>query len=409
MTRGAVGGMLLCENLESSLAQFFALRENIFDFQFDLVDSMASAVRGNIAKKLAEDIDVKNDRLKPEKLLQVFFMTQYRLQFEASLYCDKLEYLNQGQTVTPCNGKDFLDNRKLEDLLSYDFGTQYHEAERFVYIPTKPQFPGDTGFISISELAKGEPVSFRIPANRTWLRRFNWLSSDETLAPFVASFKLYLPLRTYRNKKRRDYTKTSLEIVSTAGSRIDGNQDVLYNLPLEHSIYATIYEEGYDSAKCPRGKEIMNPYSLCDNLPLLCDTMTRVPGSLIMPTILSTWKVTCTVQSGHINKRWNAPRPATDMHLVAKVKLRFLPGNGRKKRASASFRGEPAFGCCSNNTYRPMWNDKQCVPCPTTPTQSKAKMKGYYCAKGSEEVAQNIPENFYTFPTKTPPTTAPGH
>ena len=32
--------MLICENLEGTLAEFFTLRGSIFDFQFDLVDAL---------------------------------------------------------------------------------------------------------------------------------------------------------------------------------------------------------------------------------------------------------------------------------------------------------------------------------------------------------------------------------
>lgn len=408
ITQGVVGGMLLCEKLEGTLAEFFALRENIFDFQFELVDALASVVRGNIAKKLSESIAVKNDPLKLSTLLLGFFMTQYRLQFEAALYCDKWQYLNQGQIIKPCMSKEFFDEHRLDDLLSYDFGTHYHEDERFVFIPTKAQFQGDTGFINLPSLTAGNPVTFRLPANHTWLQQFNWLSRGETRAPFVASFKLYLPLRNYNTEGSKQHSKTRIKLASIAGSRVNTSSAVVYNVPLEHSSYMTLYEEGYDPAKCPRGKEIMNPYSLCDNLPLICDTMTRVPGSVIMPTILSTWKLSLSVETGHVNLHWDAPRPATNLLIIAKVKLRYLPSSGRKRR-TIQFNAEPAFGCCSEaNTFRPKWSDRTCIPCPTSVTNSVSKLRGYYCAKGNEPVAREPPEDLYTTPSTTAAPTPAG-
>ena len=234
------------------------------------------------------------------------------------------------------------------------------------------------------------------------MRQFNWLSSGETLAPFVASFKLYLPLRNYAGGGSKRYSKTYVKLTSIAGSRVDESCGVVYNLPLEHSTYMTLYEEGYDPAKCPRGKEIMNPYSLCDNLPLICDTLRRVPASIIMPTILSTWNLILSVETGHVNLHWDAPRPATDLLIIAKVKLRFLPDSGKKRR-TINFSSEPAFGCCAEtNTYRPKWSDSTCIPCPTNPTNSVSKLRGYYCEKGNEPVAQEIPKNVYTTPSTTP-------
>ena len=73
--QGVVGGMLLCEKLEGTLAEFSALRENVFDFQFDLVDSLAAVIRGNVGKKLSTSIDVLNDVLESSKLMLGFFIT----------------------------------------------------------------------------------------------------------------------------------------------------------------------------------------------------------------------------------------------------------------------------------------------------------------------------------------------
>lgn len=42
--KAIANGFLLCENLEGTIAEFDALRENIFDFQFELVDSLARVV-----------------------------------------------------------------------------------------------------------------------------------------------------------------------------------------------------------------------------------------------------------------------------------------------------------------------------------------------------------------------------
>ena len=39
--KAIANGFLLCENLEGTIAEFNALRENIFDFQFELVDILA--------------------------------------------------------------------------------------------------------------------------------------------------------------------------------------------------------------------------------------------------------------------------------------------------------------------------------------------------------------------------------
>ena len=305
VSQGVVGGMLYCEKLEGTLAEFAALRENILDFQFDLVDALARVVRGNVAKKLAESIAVSNDLLDASKLMLGFFMTQYRLQSHAALYCDKLEYLNQGKKLEECSSTGFFTKNHLDELIAYDPETTYDLDERFVYIPTRPQFAGDQGFINLQSLAKGDAVTFRLPAKRDWLRKYNWLARGETLAPFVESFKLYLPLKEYKTGSEKQFSRTRIELTSVAGSSFTENADVVYNLPFEHSKYITIYSEGYD--RCPNGKEIANPYSLCNNLPVICDTNQRKPPVMrsIMPTTLSTWKLCYTKGAGNTDLIWN--------------------------------------------------------------------------------------------------------
>ena len=408
VSQGVVGGMLLCERLEGTLAEFAALRENIFDFQFDLVDSLARVVRGNVAKKLSQSITVSNDLLDASQLMLGFLMTQYRFQSHASLYCDKLEYLNQGEKITDCSvshGKKaticlpagFFTNEDVDDIIACNPDTTYDADERFVYIPTRPAFDGDTGYINLPSLAKGNSVTFRLPAQRSWLRKYNWLAGEEFLAPYVESFKLYLPLKEYKTGNEKQHSRTRIELTSVAGSSFSETSNVVYNLPFQDSNYLTIYTQGYD--RCPNGKEASNPYSLCNNLPKICDTNTRVPPitKSIMPTILSTWKVKYTVESGQIDLTWNAPNPATNLLMIAKVKLRFLPNpNLKKKRVLWHHRDEFAFGCCTGNTYRLEWRDRQCVSCPSKPngpTNSVSNLRGYYCEKGKEDVAGEPPES----------------
>jgi len=383
--QAVVSGMLLCERLEGTLAEFAALRENIFDFQFDLVDSFARVVRGNTAKKLTELIEDPNEPLKSSQLMLGYFMTQNQLQSSASLYCDKLEYKNQGKRVHVCSPNTGLFARSdLDDLIAHKPDTTYHLDERFVYLPTRARFGGDKGFVNWQLLVEGKPVLFSLPANRTWLRQFNWLASDETIAPFVESFKLYLPHKTYRSGSNKQYSKTRVQLTSIAGSAVSSDTSVIYNLPLEHSHYLTAYSEGFNPSRCPSGREIANPYSLCSNLPNMCDTITRVPGTSMMPTILSTWQLSYVIESSTEEVEWDAPDPATNLLLIAKVKLRF-PSQQSNKRSGIRLKDPPIPGCCTENKYRPNWNEETCVPCPGKPdigADSESMLGGYYCEKG---------------------------
>ena len=136
---------------------------------------------------------------------------------------------------------------------------------------------------------------------------------------------------------------------------------VVYNLPLEHSIYSTIYNEGY--TRCPNGKEILNPYKLCKevHVPKICDTNTRLPSSRegIMPTILSTWQLKYTKGAANNKLTWDAPNPATNLLLIGKVKLKFVNSRNSKaeatKRQATSRRPRAVEHCCHGNKYRRQW------------------------------------------------------
>ena len=382
-------GILYCENLEASIAEFGALRENIFDFQFEMVDSLARVMRGNVAKKLADSIQGQEDDIfKADQLLGGFLMSQQFMQSHAWLYCDKLEYKNEGQRVQACSPRTGLfTNHDLDNLVA--FKTEYQtqmSVVRTVHIPTKPQYEGDLGFINIQRFAREKKASFRLPRNITWLYKFDWSLIGESQAPYVENFQLFLPSREYNTgsgKKKRS-TRIVVTADTQAGSYFSTNvnSSVLYKLPEMQTSYVTVYQEGYRSSTCPQ--EIPNPYSLCNNLPNICLTSTNEAGDSLLPTTLSTWKVTYSVQSGEEVVKWLAPtNVTTNLNLIAKIKLRMPKVSANPLTEIANDQSDLTDLCCDDNTYRASLVDSVCTDCPTG---SKSKLGGYYCeAKPSTE------------------------
>lgn len=380
--KGVANGFLLCEKLEGTIAEFDALRENIFEFQFDLVDSLARVVRGNVAKKLADSIqDQEQDMFRADQLLGGFLMTQAYLQSHAWLYCDKLEYKNEGRGVQPCSPETGLfTNDELDNLVAFTDDQSYVSVERTVYIPSKPQYSGDLGYINIHALAQDKTASFRLPRNPAWLYKFHWSLMGESHAPYVESFELFLPKKEYRTGSQRVETSTRLvvSVDKETGSYISTDQEsaVLYKLPERQTSYVTAYKEGYRSSTC--STEIPNPYSLCNNLPNICKTSTNVPGDSLLPTTLSRWRVSYTVQSGAEEVDWLAPNSKTDLKFIAKVTLR-LPPRAKSSRAFGRTNDEPdgqPDGCCQGNTYRSSLVSTDCEDCPS---ESTSRLGGYYC------------------------------
>lgn len=345
-----------CTDLKATLVQFSLLRGQIFDFQFNVLEALARVVRGVVAKKLAQKIPKSaNNLLEGSQLMLGFFMTHYRLQSHAALYCDQLEYLNFGQPIglSACSSTagGFVSSSELNILKAYSLPHSLvtHLENKYVYISTRPQFSNDTGFIDLRSLAKGKSVVFSFPANKTWLRQYNWVSRTDRLVPFVQSFKLYLPLKVYKTGREKTYSKTTIHLTSMAPSSFK-KSGVLYDLP--DRKYVTKYSEGYN--RCA-GEEISNPYSAGKKI---CDTTTgiSIPGKSILPTILSTWRLNYTKESGNRILKWDAPNSAPNLLITGKVKLIFL-SNRNRKRALTS-------GCCADdNKNKPEWNNKSCVPC----------------------------------------------
>lgn len=401
----------------------------MFDFQFQLVDAVAQVVRGSISKRLAEDIRGKHDILHASQLMIGFFMMQNKLQNVASAYCNILEYQRLGSPISACQRTTdgLFRYEHLDDLVAFKDKSPYAVVEREVYIPTRASYDGDTGYISLPALKTGKVVFFKLPANETWLRENRWILADKTSVPFVESINIYLPRKEYLSGENRQHQTFQVSVATSWGSAVsidNPEMRIVYILPRGHSSYLTVYEEGYSSCS----NEIPNPYSLCNNLPKLCDTSSRQTGESIIPTLLSTFKIQLSVSQGARSVDWDAPASLTNLKIRARVKLRIPlsqenikkkrslqdtvhqetkthnPANSEPKakdsrpayssrnakaRRPSSQSGQnskfhrtiPSFdlsanGCCQGNKYRMAPDNNRCVDCPL---QSTSKHSGLYC------------------------------
>ena len=108
----------------------------------------------------------------------------------------------------------------------------------------------------------------------------------EPHAPYVENFQLFLPNKEH-DKTGAAKVQTSTRIVVSAdpdaGSYIstDEAKSVRYLLPEKQTSYVTVYQEGYRKSTCSR--EIPIPYSLCNNLPKICHTSSKVAGGRSHP------------------------------------------------------------------------------------------------------------------------------
>lgn len=143
-----------------------------------------------------------------------------------------------------------------------------------------------------------------------------WVTCKEVIAPFVTSIKVYLPLGDYTNTTKQ-HTITTTTLTNDLGSYPHYNKNVRYILPISQGSYITTYEEGHDICA---GSLMDNPYGKCNKPKLtICDSTQQDVQPILRPTILSTWKLSYIIFSGHNRLEWIAPKPANKLYLRAKV------------------------------------------------------------------------------------------
>lgn len=381
--KSIAGSELICERLEGVMAQFFTLREDIFNFQFQLVESVTSVIRANIKQRLAKEIIKKGNDLPGAELILSYFVIHGKLQAVSSLYCDVLEYKNQGNSVAACKKINrFFTKANLDFLISYKDTSPYTQVEVEAFIPTRASFPGDTGYINLAALGRGEDVIFKIPANDSWLQNYKWLLAESPFVPFVEDLEVYFPHTAMAGGV---LTTTQVKISSIAGNSFstkNTDESIQYMLPSSHGSFRNVYEEGYHHCS----NEIENPYSLCNNLPKICDTSQTIASYSIRPTVLSTWKIRLIIQQGSKEVTWYAPSPATHLLIRAKAKLR-IPTHATKQGPSPLFSPLSINNyCCAGNKYRKSPYIPSCQPCPG---KSKSRYRGLYCEIASTKLLIN--------------------
>ena len=214
-TSGAVsGGAKLamgndCYDAKGEVQKIMALNEEIFDFQFDMMDSLTECVRASNSYASANTITTgliqvkevvaqnrESNVLSELKSLAAYSSMLYRSTVLSAKenYCNVLEY-TEGSRPELCETHDW----NLANLLSRS-PVSYHSTEDFKTVPTKPSSTGDKAFIDLKDLYAGKVVMFQIP-NSDWLVNRGWISSNDRNKPiFVQKIEVYLPLSSSSEK-----------------------------------------------------------------------------------------------------------------------------------------------------------------------------------------------------------------
>ncbi|KAK3593043.1 hypothetical protein CHS0354_007830 [Potamilus streckersoni] len=265
-----------CPNAKVEVQILVTIYEEIYDFQFQLIDSLSDGMRAFISSQASKAINSDFDKAKhhtPDdpnlfkklNLISALSMISCKISMLSAIdsYCDILSY-TEWRLPLECIGPQ----TSVTSLLSRTKHICSISSE-FLNIPTTPSKPGDKVFINLIDLYAGKTVAFKIPDSQ-WLIDHNWIPSfqkDDKI--FVQRFEIYLPVVSMTDNR------VHVEVEATVQNQLsplDGTDFVIS----PRIILGFTYKEGKSRHLC-RQDEIPNPYvDKCREMPNICPVTTGI-------------------------------------------------------------------------------------------------------------------------------------
>ena len=395
--KGKVRGSGLCPKTKVLAQEMIATYEEVYDFQFELIETMASYLRAATAIDAASSIaadyedfsrkaDEDEDAVNGLKILsQVSFISyQINIWQITEEYCDILEYKEGGVRPSVCQGI----NSVIASLVSH-VSPVCRNVEAYKDVPIESD--SDQAFMRLSDLYSGKTVTFKIP-NSQWLVDNRWISApDQNSAIVVKKFEVFLPT-----------VSTAERMVRVEAKVIGWNQHFPENeggkkyiiAPQRYFIFE--YLEGRE-AQCRKESNLLtNPYG--SSLPKICplnvddnNLQELIIKTPLFPSVYSQWHVSI---AGYQSVPVPDPDPVADFRLKVGVRLCILRRPTKDKGMKTKDRGGmrmttktktkdklPKDTNCPDGQY---WSvtSGTCTPCPKG---SKSALDGYYCQILKEE------------------------
>ena len=374
--KALVYGFGTCDSVKTQIAKMMSTYEEIYDYQFDLINAMAAYVRSSVALDAAKEINSEFNEVSKLNINSGTTLTTLAMMGGLSfvsykvhilktvhLYCNALEYMEGGKQPSECKGV----NTDVALLIANTQPVCRSETTRFYKVPTtKPSTNSSDdklAYIDIGELYSGNEVSFKIPSS-DWLIENDWIGASESNYSFyVKRFEVYLPTKT-------DYP----QILHTTATPVLHNEvipgsteyTIVPNMPLVYE-----YSMGPSRLNCHIPK-FSNPYTSCEtsDVSQICEHSHSIKHHLY-PSIYSQWKLS--IKGG---ENMTVPDPATDLPLVIGIQLcKIAPYEYDEYQNAAVV--EEMEQCCPSGEYR-QGMKSDCMSCPAN---SRSALAGYYCEK----------------------------
>lgn len=305
----------------------------------------------------------RNDLSLSESMASLGILTSHANLLQAIIqYCDELTYKNGGNPIPVCGTTVYqlkpISSAQIELLASYEASASTQSVKMIASIPTRPQFPGDTSYLPLGKLMRGESVPFLLPNNVSLLTKFQWLTSAQAASNsstvYVRDIKIFAfpPYANYATQRCPVKITVSFPGFSSFGSALRNKVVVI-----PRTRFINNYEEQPRSyiGQCP---VVQLPIRDCSTLlPTVCSRNgpTRVPTFL--PPLFSRFFVRAEFPN-RTSPLIDYDALATNLMLTAHVTYQVYKLGPQKQDATTTTSGDPGTVNAAGSTYAPSTAEK---------------------------------------------------
>ena len=373
-----------CWKTPIAIKKMIATFEEIFDFQFQLMGSLAAYVRAMTSKNAADKIlknfgDIAKQTIQKKKwnsqlmgklkFTTMYSFVMYNFQQWSIIedYCNFLEYTEGGIRPGECQGI----KTSLRQLLGRSKRECLRKISSVIDIPIMSQGPKktiySTAYLNLAALLAGKKtVSFQIPSSKWLIEKQIIGKHDRESAIYLESVKLFPPISSISPTRITVHTDFGGE------NRLTPNSGVNY-LILPKNGFTFEYKEGGYIA-CSRKRE--NIYNICPSKKLhdICILAeSQKPNRWkALPSIYAKWDIRV-----HGYEKIKVPKHTTDLFVRAELEFCTIKKKGGMRKDVDEEEDEANRMCCAGQKYY-SWKSRSCKPCPTGSTP---RLNGYFCAK----------------------------
>ena len=386
---GASGGKAVIyannyiERMKFYLPQITALLQSRFNFQFDLMNTLAAYLRAKLAetsvKELKGSIEEMKDSaqdvtiIKMQAALSTLIISRIHVMTALQKHCNIIEYKNAGEVPLACSkALNTLSDEDIADAITFlPESCTVNPDGQYVSIPVTKTARSDA--INLEDLYNGNETSFQIP-DAQWLVDYGWVipSDAKEKVFYVKGFEIFLV--SSKESMRSLFLGVDVTPTGSASLINDENSRTKYEITSRQE-----YDFRYKENEHPCDRKFPNPHEWCDDLGHICvinnGLLENKPD--VYPSIYSKWIVNVNdVELSRLPKMPQFVEEDKTLFLQAKVWLcsktpTQMPEIDIER---PQYDDDEAEQCGKDNYYdRKTRNWRSC------PFGSVERLGGYYC------------------------------